>query len=185
MAYVQFNRSGGGLGCLVFGILAAVFGYYILAGFFYLLIWAAPALFILALIIDWRAVLDTGKSLAGYIQRNPVTGIVLGALLVVGTGIYSTGLQPLDRLGYWLVQGGFPLLALFVLLRALGYKQLNQFKRTMQEQQQPIEEEYVEFEELESRPKNAPPEPEPPLQQPPTSEKQEPKSGNSYDDIFR
>ena len=106
MANIQFSsRGGGGIGCLLFGVLALVAAYYILSGFFFLLWWAAPALFVLALIINWRAVLDTGQSLWKYIQTNPVAGLVIAVLVIIGTGILPTGVVALDRLGYWIAQG--------------------------------------------------------------------------------
>lgn len=184
MTQIQFSRTNSGLGCLVLGVLLAVAAYYILTGFFYLLWWAAPALFVLALIINWRAVLDTGKSLGGYIQRHPISGIAIGLLVAIGAGLINTGFPALNQLGSWLVQGGFPLLSLYVLLRAMGYQQLERFKRNMQPPPAPPEEEYVEFEELESRPKNAPPQTEAPPS-PPTADPEPPPSGTSYDDMFR
>lgn len=186
MVHMQFGRgNGGGLGCLILGALALVAAYYILSGFLFLLWWAAPALFVLALIIDWRAVVDTVKNMFEYVQRNPVSGLILAALAVIGTGIVDTGIPFLDRLGYWIAQGGFTMLAFYVLLRALGYKQLNQFKQNMQTgQQQPPEEEFTEYEELESHPTNPLPESEDdPGQSPPESDR--PDSERPYDQLFR
>lgn len=160
--FVTYNRNGG-WGCLIFGILFLVAMYYVLKGLFYVLWWAAPALFVLALIINWRAVADTGKDFLGLLERNPLTGLIVGALAVVG----------------------FPVLALYLFLRALGYKQAQQFKRTMSDARQAPEDEFVEFEELESRPKNAPPVPEEPLDLPLEPEKEEPKPENPYDKMFK
>lgn len=189
MANIQFSsRGGGGIGCLLFGVLVLVAAYYILSGFFFLLWWAAPALFVLALIINWRAVLDTGQSLLKYIQTNPVAGLVIAVLVIIGTGILPTGVVALDRLGYWIAQGGFTLLSLYVLLRALGYNQLNQFRNTMSQQgyQQPPEEEFIEFEELDSKPKNAPPSSDEHLGPPPQSSKREkPDSDKPFDQLFQ
>jgi hypothetical protein len=120
-----------------------------------------------------------------YIQKNPVAGLVVGALVIIGTGIQSTGIEIVDRLGYWVAQGGFTLLSFYVLLRALGYNQLKQFKRGMPEQQPPLEEEFIEFEELESRPKNAPPVVENPTEPPQTTEQEPPESDKPFDQLFR
>lgn len=162
MVIINSNR-GGGWGCLIFGILFLVAMYYILKGLFYILLWAAPALFVLALIINWRAVADTGKEFLALLERNPLGGLLVGALAVVG----------------------FPILALYLFLRALGYKRMQQFNQTMRDTRHAPEDEFVEFEELESRPKNAPPPPEEPLEQPPAPEKEQPKPENPYDQMFK
>ncbi len=188
MTNIHFNsRGGGGIGCLLFGILALVAAYYILSGFFFLLWWAAPALFVLALIINWRAVLDTGQSLLKYIQNNPVAGLVLAVLVIIGTGILPTGVEALDRIGYWVAQGGFTLLSGYVLLRALGYNQLKKFRQTMQQQgySQPPEEEFVEFEELESKPKNAPPTPDEHMEPPQPLKREKPDPDKPFDQLFQ
>lgn len=160
--FVSYNRNGG-LGCLIFGILFLVAMFYVLKGLFYVLLWAAPALFVLALIINWRAVADTGKDFLGLLERNPLMGLLVGALAVVG----------------------FPVLSLYLFLRALGYSKVQQFNRTVRDARQAPEEEFVEFEELESRPKNAPPVREEPLDQPLTPEKEPPKPENPYDQMFK
>lgn len=166
MMFVRYNRGGSGIGCLLFGILGLFAAFYILKGVFTLLWWAAPALFVLALIINWRAVADTGKDFLRLLERNPLGGLLVGALAVVG----------------------FPVLSLYLFLRALGYKRTQQFGQTMGETRQVPEDEFVEFEELESRPKNAPStEPEAP-QAPieiPEPEPEVPKPGNPYDQLFK
>ena len=167
------NRGGGGLGCLIMGIVSLVVAFYILKGLFYVLWWAAPALFVLALIINWRAVADTGKDFLDLLGRNPVAGLIAGVLGVIG----------------------FPVLALYLFLRALGYTQPKPFDPTMQgNRQAPPEEEFVEFEELESRPKYVHEEPEEPEEpgepmepmepvQRPASDPPTPE--NPYDQLFK
>lgn len=184
MVHIQFGR-GGGLGCLLFSVLAVVAAYFILKGFFFLLWWAAPALFVLALIINWRAAWDTLRDLFGFIQRNPVTGLVLAVLVIIGTGILSTNIQFLDSLGYWTVQGGFTLLSLYILLRALGYNQLAQFRHTPQDQSRQPEEEFIEFEEIESRPKNQVPESNEPLEPPQAPPREQGNPDKPYDQLFQ
>lgn len=171
MVYVRYGRGGGGLGCLIFGILFLVAAYYILKGLFVLLWWAAPALFVLALIINWRAVADTGKDFLKLLERNPLGGLLLGALAVVG----------------------FPILALYLFVRAIGYNKPNPFGPTVQGAGQPAAEtEFVEFEELESRRKGEPVSPPeepldleetPPTPEPPAGEP--PKQDNTYDQFFK
>lgn len=153
--------TGGGIGCLIFGVLFLVVAYYILKGVFALLWWAAPALFVLTLILDWRVVADTGKSFLKLLERNP-----LGGLLAAGLGIVA-----------------FPILALYLFLSAIGRRRANRMMGTAGSRPAPGEEEFAEFEELESRPKNTPP-----LEPPPMPEKEPQKAPekpqNPYDDIF-
>lgn len=163
------NSRGGGLGCLILGILGLVMAYYILKGFFILLWWAAPALFVLALIINWRAVADTGKDFLRLLERNPLGGLLLGALAVVG----------------------FPVLSLYLFSRALGYNRQGPFGQAPRSggAAQAPEDEFVEFEEIESRQKNTTPEQAEPFDQPieplePPAE-ETPKPGNSYDQFFK
>ena len=172
MVYVKYGRAGGGWGCLIMGVLALVAAYYILKGLFYVLYWASPVLFVLALVINWRAVADTGRDFLSLLQRNPLGGVLLGALAVVG----------------------FPVLALYLFLRALGYNKMEKFSRTMRGQNEQPEEEFVEFEEIESRPKDGPPseataetfEPLPPPEEPAPEEKPPiRKPDNRYDEFFK
>lgn len=159
------GRAGGGIGCLIFGILGLILTYFVLKGVFFLLMWLAPVLFVLALAINWRAVADTGKEFVSLLRRNPLAGLLIGFLGVVG----------------------FPVLALFLFLRALGYNKLIAFRQEFggtAGTAAPKEEEYVEYEELESRPKNAPPEPEEPMELPKPPQKDPEKPGNPYDQLF-
>ena len=185
MVHVQFGRNSGGLGCLIFSILAIVAGYFILKGLFYLLWWAAPALFVLALIINWKAVRDTVQDLFAFVQANPVSGLVFAVLVVVGTGVLSTGMPFFDRLGYWTAQGSFALLSFYVLLRALGYNRLAQFNQAMQEENQRRAGEFIEYEELESRPKNTGLKSEADPGEPPAAQRENPGPDKSFDQFFK
>lgn len=127
---VRFSSSGG-IGCLVFGVLGLVAAYFILKGLFYLLYWASPALFVLALIINWRAVTDTLKNWLKSMETNPLGGLLMAALAVLA----------------------FPFFTLYLFVKALGYKKMQQFQREFGQGGQTAEGEFVEFEELESRPK--------------------------------
>ena len=166
---------GGGPGCLIFGILALVAFWFVLKGLYALLYWAAPVLFVAALIVNWRAVAATGRDFWDLLQRNPLGGLLLGALCVVA----------------------FPLLALYLLLRAVGYNKMQAFKQQFGQERgaaQP-EGEFADYEELESQPKGggsqsaADEEPmEIPLlpdPEPVSPKKEEPKQpGNPYDQMF-
>jgi hypothetical protein len=135
------NSPFGGLGCLIFGILGLVALFYILRGLYFLLWWAAPVLFALALILNWRLVADTGKSFIRLLQRRPLSGILLALISIFA----------------------FPLLALYLFLAALGGRRLAQatggfgapFDDGGRRAKQQSEDEFVEFEEIESKPKNA------------------------------
>ena len=136
--YSNFNnRPGGGVGCLVFGILGMVAAYYILKGLFALMFWAAPVLFLLAILINWKSVADTGRNYLRLLESNPVGGLLLGALSVVG----------------------FPVLALYLFLKAVGANSTRPAGTPFGNppQNPEPEDQFVDFEELESRQKNKPP----------------------------
>jgi|GEM_PF-439480 len=125
----RFN-SGGGIGCLIFGIIGMVAAFFILKGLFKLLYWAAPVLFVLALVINWRAVVDTLKNWLKTMESNPLGGLLTAALAVLL----------------------FPVFALYLFLKSLGYNKIQQMQREFGSQQSPADE-FTEFEEIESTPK--------------------------------
>lgn len=181
MLFVRMGRSGG-LGCLLFSVLFLLALFFILKGLFALLFWASPVLIGLAVLINWRAVSDTGRDLLEQMKRNPAGVLVLGALAFFG--LWGSGVALIDSLGMGVIKIGVPLLSLYILFRAMGYSRLAQFQQTMGRPSAPPEEEFVEFEELESRPKESPPLPEEPLN-PPDPPEQVHKPGNSYDEFFK
>lgn len=171
MIFVSGRSGGGGffnqIGCMIFGVLLMVAAFYILRGLYNLLWWASPALLILALIINWRVVAATGERLLSLLRRNPVGGLVMGALGVVF----------------------FPVLTLFWFLSALGAKRVERFQREFQHQwgedrmgggfsgSQP-EPDFAEYEEIESTPAT-------PVSPPEISVKEAPKpQPNPYDQLF-
>jgi hypothetical protein len=174
----QFSRRssaiGGGPGCLILGILGLVALWFILKGLYMLLYWIAPVLFVLALVVNWRAVADTGREFWGLLQRNPLGGLMLGAFCVLA----------------------FPLLTLYLFFRALGYNKVQELKRQFgQDTQGPQPEgDFADYEELESQPKSRrpaageepmdiplAPDPEP---APPPAKAEAKKPGNPYDQMF-
>lgn len=165
--FIYSNTGGrsnplGNIGCLIFGILGLVALFYILKGLFIVLWWAAPVLFLLSLIINWRVAAETGKSFLQLLGRNPLGGILVGALAVVG----------------------FPILALYLFLGALGNRQAEKMRRRFEGQfQEPEKEEFVEFEEIESTPKKGPEKMEP-LTPPPAPEPEK-REDNPYDTFFK
>jgi hypothetical protein len=177
MIYTTNSRGNGGfmnnIGCLITGglLLAGVF--YLLRGLYFMLFWAAPALFVLALIINWKVVASTGKWMLQLLQKNPLMGLLTGALAV-----------------YF-----FPLLTLFWFFGALGSKRVEKMQREFGQQwggafgpfqntNQEQETEFAEFEEIESKPKGQP-DPEKDINIPPVPEKTDKKPDNPYDNIFQ
>lgn len=160
------RRSGrfGGIGCLVFGVLFLVAAYYIFKGLYYVLLVAAPVLFVLALLINWRAVAGVGKSYLDLLGRSPLMGLLVGALAFVG----------------------FPFLALFLFLTALGGRRADAMRQEFEQRMgsghtAPQDAEYVDFEEIESAPKPG----EQPLPPPVLPEKEAPKKPtNPYEELF-
>lgn len=125
----RFN-GGGGIGCLIFGIIGMVAAFFILKGLFTLLYWASPVLFVLALVINWRAVVDTLKNWLKSMESNPVGGLLMAAVAVLL----------------------FPVFALYLFVKSLGYRKIEQMQREFGANNPPTDE-FVEFEELESTPK--------------------------------
>lgn len=167
--YAFGNRNlnqfpGGGLGCLIFTALLLVGGYYLLQGLYYLLLWAAPALLVLALIINWRVFPDTIKSWVKSLETNPLSALLSLALAVLV----------------------FPFFSLYIFLKALGYRKMEQLRQQFGGTENPRGEEgFVEYEELESTPKQNFDEdheiPELPIEPAPEKPK---KDQNPYDSLF-
>jgi hypothetical protein len=92
-------RLNGIIGFMItIGILVLLF--FILRGLFKLLYVAAPVLIILALIINYRTILNYFRFILGLLHRNPLTGIIAILLSVVGFPILSGvlfGKSILDR----------------------------------------------------------------------------------------
>ena len=160
------------IGCLIFGGLLLIGVFYLLRGLYIMLWWAAPALFVLALIINWKVVASTGKWLLALLQRNPLMGLVTGVLAI-----------------YF-----FPLLTLFWFFGAIGSKRIEKMQREFGQQwggafgqpqnnNREAETEFTEFEEIESKPKSKPA-PDTLTEWPAEPEKKEKKPDNPYDNIF-
>ncbi len=152
---------GGGLGCFLFTILLIVGGYYLLQGLYYLLLWAAPALLVLAAIINWRVFPDTLKNWLSTMESSPVSGLISLALAILV----------------------FPFFSLYLFLKALGYRKLEQMRREFGDREgyTRAEEEFADFEEIESTPKSTPKVEEEIPPPPPDAPK---KPQNPYDSFF-
>ena len=162
---------GGGFGCLLITILGFVAAYFILKGLYNLLYLLSPVLLVLALVVNWRVFPHTIKNWLKTLETNPVTGLVYAALAVLL----------------------FPFFSLYILLKALGMKKMEEMGRQMSGQAGNTrnEEEFVEFEEIETTPKGdfkkeepiAPPE-LPEKETPVAKQQPPPKPQNPYDQLF-
>lgn len=172
--YSSRNSPFSGIGCFIFSILGLVALWFILKGLYKVLYWAAPALIVLALIVNWRAVVSTFKNWFRTMETNPIGGLLSAALAVLL----------------------FPFFSLYLFVKALGYNKIEQMRREFGQQQE-AEEEFAEFEEIESTPKGgaqpaAPMEPlELPEKEPDTKSNPKkkdapapPKPENPYDEFF-
>jgi len=146
MIFVSSNRPGGGLmgnvGCLIFAGLFLVGLFYVLQGLYKVLVYLAPGLFVLTLLINWKIIAQAGQQFIQFFTRKPLSGILVAALAIVL----------------------FPVLTLYWLLAALASKRMERSRRDFGQnpgnpfggfqdnRSQAPKDEYVEFEELESKP---------------------------------
>ncbi len=114
---------------------AVIVGLFFLAkGVFTLLAWAAPALLIITLILDYNIILDFGAWLVKLIKTNPLNGIIAVLFIVFA----------------------FPLVAGFLFSKAILKRQGKGMKRIFEEQQKAANQntafdsniEDIEYEEL-------------------------------------
>ncbi len=110
--------------------------FYFIKALLYVLYIVSPVLIVAAIIINWRAVWDTAREFWALLQERPLSGLitlVLAALL-------------------------YPITALYLLLRALGYRQMEQaFGYVPREPSTAEYGEYIEFEEIETNAPKQPP----------------------------
>ena len=153
---------GGGLGCLLGFALILFGGYYALKGLYYVLWWAAPALIVLTLIINWRVIPDTITNWFKSLQTNPLSGLFSAAIAILA----------------------FPFFTFWLFLKAIGSRKLEKMKQAQYNTSKPPNDEFVEFEEIESSPLGKAPEPEI-IETPEVPEKEKPKKDeNPYEGFF-
>jgi uncharacterized membrane protein len=127
----EFKTSNAVIGLLIFvGVFAGM--YFIAINIFRLLAWISPVLFVAALILDYKTVLNYGKWVIGLYKNNLAYGIIVTLLSIVGYPLVFTYL-------------------FFKSLMSYRYKQVVKEK----EKQQPGE--YIEFEEVEEKNFELPP----------------------------
>ncbi len=125
-----YMRSGGGWGCLLIGALALVVLFYFLKVLLRVLYLVSPVFIVAAILLNWRAVWDTLREFWALLVERPFMGLFMTVLAAVF----------------------YPITALYLFLRALGYRQMEQvFGPLFSERSAPAEGEYIEFEEIESR----------------------------------
>lgn len=110
---------------VMIGILVGLF--YLVGGIMKLLTWAAPGLLIIALLFDYKTVLNHGKMLIDLVKRKPLIGI--GAILL---NIVL-----------------FPLVFAYLLARAYMTKKLKDAGAEFEKRQQG---EYIDYEIVEEKP---------------------------------
>lgn len=165
------TRSNNSVGCLIMGVVVVVLGFFLLRGLYTILMWVAPVLLVLALVIRWQVFPATFRNWLKTMKTNPLSGIIQVAFAVLA----------------------FPLFALYMFLLAAGGRKMEQLQDQFRTRNTTApEEEFADFEEIESRPKRIlrteeplePPvilreEPKPPR---PNEEK---KLDNPYDQLFK
>lgn len=163
---------GGGFGCLLITILGFVATYFILKGLYNLLYLLSPVLLVMALVVNWRVFPNIAKNWLKTLETNPLSALITAGFCVLI----------------------FPFFSLYILLKALGMKKLEEMGQQMSGQQgnnTRNEDEFVEFEEIETTPKRDLKKEEPlvapdlPEKETPAPKQQEPpKPQNPYDQLF-
>jgi hypothetical protein len=160
MAIQGFNIRLNGIIGFVFMVLIFVALFFVAKGVFTVLSWVAPVLILLALVINYRTILNYLKFMLSLLQRNPLGGII-GILLSVF---------------------GFPILAGVLFGKSILDRKVRKLNEAYQAQQ---ESEYVEYEEV-RKPESETKLDLPPLAKKPPVIEQEPssKKDNRYEDLF-
>lgn len=158
----QFRTGGnsplGGIGSLLVAVLFLVGMFYFVKFLFTLLFWLLPVTLIATAIIDHKVILNYIGWVGGTFRRNPLRGLLVAALSIVGA----------------------PVVSVFLLGRAWLGKQFKTFAQEAQQAQQaqPENTEYVDYEEVASETMELPT-----LEKPKTPAA-EPTKGNSYEEFF-
>lgn len=154
----RYNSPFNSLTSVIVLVLFFVALFYIARAAFWLLSIAAPVMLIATLIIDHTVVTNYGKWIINQLKTNPIFGI--GAIL--------------------LTVFGFPVVAGFLLAKALIKKKFKKVKEEMEAQHGGGRRgEFIEYEELEEEPPVV-------LELPELKKRREPirEQRNEYDDLF-
>lgn len=151
------NRSPfSGLVGIVVAIAFFVALFWFVQFLFKLLWWLLPVMVIATAVIDHKVILNFFGWIGSLFKRNPLYGLLAGVLTIVGA----------------------PVVALFLLGRALIGKKINDLKQAVEEKQQG---EFVEYEEVSSETLELPQLEERPQPEPQSSVN---KKENGYEDLF-
>lgn len=163
----QSGSPMGGIGSIIIMVLFFVALYWIATGIFKILLWVAPILFLITLVIDYKVVLNYGKWLINLTKRNPVMGAIA---ILASLGLY-------------------PVLAFFLFGKALVKKKVKEVTeryeeasgRRMDGTPYTKKDDFVEYEDVTDKE-------EVKLELPPLREpevrRQKPKNDNDYDSFF-
>ena len=159
MANRQYgSRSSGGFNTITSLIIGLMFlaGLFFIARFvFNILYYLAPVLLIITLFLDHKVVLNYGKWIFNMLRQNPLLGLGMILLTIVG----------------------FPVVSIFLFGKAMLKKKISEVQR---QYEQKVEGEYVEYEEIvpEEDLVELPP---PPIRK---KQKEKRSNGNEYEDMF-
>ena len=161
MANRPYNsQSSGGFNSgtsLIIGLLF-LFGLFFIARFiFNILYYVAPVFLIITLFMDYKVVLNYGKWIWSMMGKNPLLGVGLIILTIIG----------------------FPVVSLFLFGKAMLKKKL---KNVQQQFEQKREGEFVDYEEIVPEKDGWIELPPAPL--PPQKQKQTRNNKNEYEDLF-
>ena len=159
MAIQGFNIKLNGIIGFAFMVIVFVVLFFVAKGVFTVLSWIAPVLILLALIINYRTILNYLKFMLSLLQRNPLGGII----------------------GILLSFFGFPILAGVLFGKSILDRKVRKLKEAYKAEK---EGEFVEYEEV--KPEKEIRLDLPPLQkEKPVVEKQPPpEKDNRYEDLF-
>jgi hypothetical protein len=159
MAIQGFNIKLNGIIGFAFMVLVFVALFFVAKGVFTVLSWIAPVLILLALIINYRTILNYLKFMLSLLQRNPLGGII----------------------GILLSFFGFPILAGVLFGKSILDRKVRKLNEAYRAQK---EGEFVEYEEV--KPEKETRLDLPPLEkEKPIVEKAPPaKEENRYEDLF-
>jgi|SRR6186713_476227 len=159
MAIQGFNIKLNGIIGFAFMVIVFVALFFVAKGVFTVLSWIAPVLILLALIINYRTILNYLKFMLSLLQRNPLGGII----------------------GILLSFFGFPILAGVLFGKSILDRKVRKLKEAYKAEK---EGEFVEYEEV--KPEKEIRMDLPPLEkEKPVVEKQPPpEKDNRYEDLF-
>ena len=144
----------------IFMVLVFVALFFVAKGVFTVLSWIAPVLIVLALLINYRTILNYFKFMLSLLQRNPLGGIIAILLSVFG----------------------FPILAGVLFGKSILDRKVRKLNQAYQAQEQG---EYVEYEEV-IKPEKESRLDLPPLEKDAKPQEQEKPAAkdNRYEDLF-